>query len=196
MHSVRVDILISSKDPRQICNLKYITAHKVKKLGFNSSAELLTEAYSHYDPALPYEVLMVHSSYALCSYFVRAYKLTYKEDILYLLRHPEIIPMMVPEEETRETKRAVVKFSKIDRDEREKSVCDFLLSLKPRERTIAVSNIIEQYLLLNANDFFLKEESNRLMKHLMDISEFDQNGKVQGQAARLIDAIWEIGAEK
>lgn len=175
-------------------NIPYLAMGNARKLGFSSSADMFSRAYQNYDENMPSNVLAIHNASKTCVAFIKKYKIGFRDDILYILRHPVLENLnLIDHDMSANRKRRIFNFDPDTDDPNQIKACEYLHNLKPRERTGAASRIIEQYLIMSGNEYYFDQSAMRLYYYLTQISEFDDIGKANEETSRLTDLIWQMG---
>ena len=189
MQSSRLELALNTINTKYSDSISLIALGKARRVGFRSSADMFTKAFVSYDENIPSEVIGLISARKTCSHFIERFKIKFKQDIYYVIRHPEQYKNCKIEDSS-DTRRRIILFSNLDSSEEEKKACSFLEAMKPRERASIAAKIIDQHLILTGNEYYFDQTSARLYHYLCENAKFDENGNVQPKLDALIGLIW------
>ena len=193
MQQSRLELSITSTT-KYADSIPYLAMGNARRLGFSSSADMFTQAFKAYDEEMPSNVLAFHSACNTSVKFLEKFKIRFKNDIFYVLRHPEKETLRLIEEDADASRRRrIFNFDPDTNDPDQISACSYLQGLKPRERTGAAARIIEQYLIMSNNDYYFEQSAMRLFQYLCKNAEFDATGNAQEEIIHLVDLIWRLG---
>ena len=200
MSTTRLDIHINNKNERYSDDIGFFAIGISRKLGFANPADLLTKAFHDYDPNLSQIIVNLEKVKISCEYFLQRFQIHYKEDIIYVLRRPElqsnlqidILPTIA---------RRVIEFNSSDDNKEQAAVLEYLEKMKPADRAPEVSKMLEQYFVKTRNPYYLDQVTSRIYCYLNQNIEFNRDGgmNIYGKSAEkvrdLIDLIWQTGQQ-
>lgn len=149
-------------------------------------SELIAVAFSKYDESYPDDALFLDAQYNSCRHFVENYNISFKEDIIYLLNHPEFVKE--PE------KNPVVTYKKIRfnvADALQQKAYEWLNGFKPRERIDEAIKVVRQYLIKNGDEYYIEQMTLQKMRNLRRMN--GPSGSLSDETKHYIDVIWNIG---
>jgi len=148
-------------------------------------AEMIAVALDEYDPLFPEYFLMLDSVRDVCNYFVENYNFTFREDVSYLIRHPEF--MKQPDE------NPIITYKKIrfnTGDALQKKAYDWLHEYKPRERIDEAIKVVRQYLIFHKDEYFIEQTVLQMLKSLNALNKGEDD--LSDDAKWALDTIWSI----
>lgn len=159
-----------------------------RRRGFKNMpcADLIATSYREYDPSYPEVLLILTEWNAACSYFIKNYNIAAKDDIAYLVCHPEYTDS--PKENVC-TPYKKIRFNMENEDH--KSAYEWLNDFKPRERIDEVLKVVRQYLILNSDEFYIEQEALQIMKSLQEINK--GSDILLDKTKNEVNKVWEIG---
>lgn len=192
MDYVKIELPLTEVDENYSDYITYIALGKARKLGFYNGANLFTQAFKCYDEALPKEYLELQSAKKTSAAFLKTFNIKYKEDMLYIIRHPELYPDNIVE--TLDTHRRMLIFDGESKDPAEIAAIKFLEGIQRRERAGIIDKIVTQYFIKSGNNFYFEQKAAKLYYYMCEHAEFT-DGNVQDSIKELIGMIWELGSE-
>lgn len=190
MDYVKIELPLTDVDQNYSDNIIYIALGKARRLGYYNGAALFTQAFKNYDENLPEEYTELQSAKKTSAAFLDNYNIKYKEDILYVIRHPELHPKDIIEK--LDTRRRMLIFDGESRDPAEIAAVKYLEGIQRRERAGIIDKIVRQYFVRNGNEFYFKQKAAKLYYYMCEHAEFT-DGNVQDSIKELIEMIWKFG---
>lgn len=176
-------IIANDNSDSEIESLAILMLHKAKRIKKCQRCELFTKAYINYDPTIPRDLLALREMTDICSAFIKIFKIKFKEDILYLVRHPELTKKS---EKMGERKTIRITF---DRSDRERDIaCRFLENSKSRARFSVVDEIMHQFFVVSQDQYYLEQSALRLMEHLQNTNS--NSAEFHPIVTSMVDVIW------
>lgn len=189
-----LDIYLDDVNREYLNKLTFLTLFKSRSLGYRCAADMVCEAFRDYSENILEETLIVLETCQVCKFIVSYFEISYKEDLLYLVRHPSKmeIKMDPPQKQVR---KKILNFFDLDAADcaYKKEAYEYFSSLRPIKRAPQIDKMLKQYLIITKNEYFIHQAAARLVNNLLRIAEFDKNGNVQGEAKELVNAIWAMG---
>lgn len=197
MKTENLDIYLDDINKEYLNKLSFCALFKCRALGYKSAADFFSLAYESYNENISQNIADLMRNMRICKYIISRFEISYREDLSYLIRHPSLIPneMDPPQSIVR---KKVFLFQDIDKPgcESKKRAYDYLNGLRPRMRAAAVDRIIDQYLTMNGDEYYIKQGSLRLINDLVKIATFDENGNITGLAKEIVEDIWKVGSRR
>lgn len=199
MENRNLDIYLEDINRDYLNKLSFSALFKCRQMGYKSSAEFISVAYASFNETFSSEIIECMRYLQACKYIASEFQITYKSDLAYLLRHPGLIPKDI-DPPHKIVRKKVLLFQDIDMDSADKTYIRltyyYLSSLKPRMRASEIDRIVDQYLTLTKNSYYIRQAALRLLTEMSQIAEFNDEGSVIGPAADLIDDVYRMIEKK
>ena len=190
-----LDIYLDDVNREYLNKLTFLSLFKSRSLGYRCAADLFSEAYRNYDSDICQETLATLQTWLVCNYIIDRYEIAYREDLVYLIRHPSLIPnKMDPNQKT--VRKKVLQFLDLEKEENafKRDAYNYLDKMRPVKRAAQIDKILEQFLILTENEYYITQAAARLMNDIVKTTKFDETGNVIGINKNLIDTIWRVGS--
>lgn len=148
----------------------------------------IVDAYSSYDPSFTPLLLDAIKGKKIRQYIYNRYNISYDEDLLYLLRHPEYYSSVAGERCNRVIRKNLCfRFVEGDGSTEERLYSD-LSNMSNIERVDIITKAINQHLILTDNEFYLNHLAARLLYDLHCKATFGKDGKPDEATTELINS--------
>lgn len=196
MSTINLDIYLDDINKEYLSKLSFAVLFRCRRLGYRNAADFFAVAYSSYNAAVTPAIVEHMRNVQVCRYIVTKFDIKYRDDLVYLIRHPSLIKEE-PEPARKIVRKKVLIFQDLEAPDRarEKRAFDYLNGLLPRMRAAELDKIIDQYMVLTRNEYYINQASLRLITDLVSLAEIDEKGYVNGLASEIIDSIWETGTK-
>lgn len=174
--------------------LTFLTLFKSRSLGYRCAADMFCEAYREYRENISEESIKTLLTYHTSKYITSNYDVEYKDDLVYLIRHPSALRYK-EDPKQKPVRKKVLRFFEVEEkgNEYKREAFDYLEKMRPVKRAAQVDRILEQYLTLNCNEYYVAQAAARIIDDLVDKAEFDDEGKILSPAKEIVETIWCIG---
>lgn len=149
-------------------------------------ADLIAIAYDEFDQTYPENFLMLDAENRACRFFVENYNITFREDIIYLINHPEYVkePDRNPEVTYKKIRFNIA-------DKLQANAYEWLNEFKPRERIDEALKVVRQYLIKSQDEYFIEQMA---LQKIMNLREMNRTSEVLlDDTKHVVDVIWSIG---
>ncbi len=166
-----------------------------KRLGFQNAADMLTKSYLSYDETMPAEAMDLFYTKKLCEVFTDIFRIEYKEDISYAVRHPEL-HSDAKADPISEAKRRIIVFDLENNDPDQLAARSFFEGIKPKDRAELFGKMLKQYFTFNNCNYFFEQAAYSLYEYMCSMANFDEDGNAQKEISHLVDIIWQLGKKQ
>lgn len=163
-----------------------------KRLGFQNSADMLTNAFLCYDETMPDEATDLFYTKKLCEFFTKIFNIEYKEDISHAVRHPEL-HSNAKADPISDAKRRIIVFDLEREDSDQLAARSYFEKIKPKDRAELLGKMLKQYLTFNSCTYFFEQAVFNLYEYMCERADFDDEGNAQPEIAQLVNIIWQLG---
>ena len=192
LEHMKLDIYLDDLNKEYLSKVSFSALFRSRSLGYKSAAELFVAAYSSYNDKMSSSLVDYMRTYLVSKYIIKKFDIQYRDDIVYIIRHPSLLPDDIDDPHSIVRKKVFIFKNYNDPDSTDETKAyEFLNSLRPRQRASAVDRIIDQFMVTTKNEYYIKQAAIRLMKDLVELADIDKTGEVSGPAGELIDIIWE-----
>lgn len=195
MNTYTLDIYLDDVNREYLNKLTFLALFKSRSMGFRCAADLFSEAFSSYDDSLASEFLYTLLTGYVSKYIITEYDLSYKEDLIYLLRHPSMMTIKLDPRQ-KNVRKKVLYFDDIENNAHKKAAFEYLKGMRPVKRASQIDRILEQYLITSKNEYYIGQAAARLLTDIIEKADFDDEGRLQGSVNEIVDIIWQSGKTK
>ena len=196
MNSYTLDIYLDDVNREYLNKLTFLALFKCRSLGFRCAADFFCEAFFTYDESVSRDFLSSLLFGYVCNHIVKKYEISYKEDLIYLLRHPSLMPIKIDPQQ-KPVRKKVLNFLDLDEQENDnkKEAYNYLERIRPVKRAAEIDRILEQYLIKTKNKYYIDQASARLLKSITENADYDEDGRLIGPAKEVVDTVWYAGSK-
>ena len=193
MSQINLELPIARVDETYSNSFTFLAARRAKRLGYKNGAALLAEVYKSFDPEMSSEVLELLSVQRTSCTFIKKYNIRYKEDILFVIRHPE---HQKDEEDIDENNnyRKIIVFDTETWNSDEQAALEFFQGLKRRDRFSVFNNMLNQFCITSDNSYFFNHKATHLFTYLREHIDLSSN-QLPEEIQHYIDMIWMLGRD-
>lgn len=193
MDTYKLDIYLNEVNRDFLNKATFATLFRSRKLGFHSAADLFCEAFKEFDDTISSDFISTIEVSLACRKFISQYNISYKNDILFMISHPDMVPVYLDKGQ-KTVKKKVFQFFDIEEPGMEYKLKAFntLNDIKPIMRAHYIDKVTRQYFVLNENDYYFTQLAARIMNNLLEIAAPNAKGEIEGISKDVIDIVWKL----
>lgn len=189
-----LDVYLDDVNKEYLNKLSFLTLFKSRSLGYRCAADMFSEAFQDFSEDISEESMKALLAFHTCRYIAENYEIQFKEDLLYLIRHPSLLKNKVDPCQ-KPVRKKVLRFFDIEKpgNEHKKAAYDFLDKLRPVKRASFIDVVMDQFLIRSGNTYYVSQASARMIDDLVNKSQFDEEGNILSPCKEIVETIWCVG---